>query len=110
MVIYWLPIFLAFILSIIHYFSEIVSVKAEKYHNKIISISAGIFLTLIFLEIMPELLNLSLMPAQTIFFFILLGFIIFHISEKYLYQHAKKKKAVAYSFFLVETFHIAVYG
>ena len=92
MVVYGFPIILAIILSIIHYFSEIVSEKVEKYHAQLISVSAGIVITLIFIEIIPELLRINQSLNDAVFLFMLLGFVMFHVSEKFLYQHIKTKK------------------
>ena len=87
-----IPLFLALILSILHFFSSKVSGKIEKYHSKIISLSAGILVSLLFLEILPLLLKTRTLSNSLIFTAILGGFVVFHIAEKYLYQHIKHKK------------------
>ena len=45
---------LAFILSLVHFFSSKISDKIEKHHTRIISLSAGIFIALLFLDILPQ--------------------------------------------------------
>jgi len=84
------PILLALILSIVHLYSARLSVFVERHHIKIVSLSAGILIALIFLYLLPEVV----VGASTInvYAFILLGFAIFHVAEKYLYQHIRDKK------------------
>jgi zinc transporter ZupT len=83
------PIFLALILSILHYYSSIVSRKIERYHYWILSLSSGILLAIIFLELFPEAFKLL---EEKLFLFVFLGFTSFHLLEKFLYQHIKDKK------------------
>jgi hypothetical protein len=80
----------AIILSLIHYFGHMISGFIEKHHYKVLSFSGGTLIALIFLVLLPEVIETS--ESNNIYFFMLFGFIIFHISEKYLYQHVKDKK------------------
>jgi zinc transporter ZupT len=84
------PIGLALLLSILHLFSKRISKYIEKFHIGITSFSAGIFITIIFLSLLPELIKG--VEYTNIFLFMLIGFAVFHISEKYVYQHIKDKK------------------
>jgi len=87
-----IPLLLALMLSIVHFFSSKISGKIEKYHSEIISLSAGILVSLLFLEILPLLLKTRTLSNELILTAILCGFVVFHIAEKYLYQHIKHKK------------------
>ena len=78
------------IIGIAHYFNELFSLKSEKYRNKIISFSAGISITYIFLHLLPEFIAAQI--NRFIFLSILLGFVIFHLVEKYIYQHSSEDK------------------
>ncbi|PIN85241.1 MAG: hypothetical protein COV47_03225 [Candidatus Diapherotrites archaeon CG11_big_fil_rev_8_21_14_0_20_37_9] len=86
------PFILAGILSFIHYFSEELSKHVEKYHEAIVSFSAGMFITIIIISLLPEFFDGAKFIGQNIYPFLLLGFVFFHISEKYIYQHIKNKK------------------
>lgn len=85
-------LFLALVLSLVHFFSSEIARKIKKHHSKIISLSAGIFIALLFLEILPRILETKIFTNNIIFTLILAGFVVFHIAEKYLYQHIKHKK------------------
>ncbi len=78
------------IIGIAHYFNELFSLKSEKYRNKIISFSAGISITYIFLHLLPEFI--AAQTSRFVFLSILFGFVIFHIVEKYIYQHSPEDK------------------
>lgn len=85
-------IVIAAILSIIHFFSKIFSKALERTHIETLSFSAGIFITFIFLDMFPEIIKGSEHLKENIFLLMLMGFIIFHLSEKYVYQHVKDRK------------------
>ncbi|MDP2909307.1 MAG: hypothetical protein Q8N77_05875 [Nanoarchaeota archaeon] len=82
---------IALILSIVHSFSRTISKIIEEHHINITSFSAGMFLTLIFLEFLPLTLD-GIEYGVPVFLLITIGFVAFHSSEKYLYQHIKNKK------------------
>ena len=81
---------LALILSIIHYFSHMISVFIEAYHYKVLSFSGGTLLAMIFLVLLPE--TIAIYAGEEIYLLILLGFTIFYLAEKFLYQHVRDKK------------------
>lgn len=80
----------AAILSIIHYLSHRISSFMEKHHYKLLSFNGGLFLALIFLILLPEVIAFS--DTVSVYFLMLLGFVIFHLAGKFLYQHVKNKK------------------
>ncbi len=86
-----IPLILAAILSLIHYFSEEISEKVKNFHEEIISFSAGLFITLIFIFLMPEFFSGQESIGEMAFLLMLSGFVFFHIAEKYVYQHVKNK-------------------
>ncbi|MEK6942381.1 MAG: hypothetical protein AABW85_05995 [archaeon] len=81
----------AALLSVAHLFSGKVQKQIEKFHTKIISLSAGIFTAYIFLSMLPEFFKGTQLLGATAFQLLLAGFIVFHALEKYLYQHIKNK-------------------
>jgi len=86
-----IAVVLAFILTIVHSFSKRVSIFIEKHHINVTSFSAGMFLTLIFIDFLPRLI-VGIDYGAPIFLVLTFGFVMFHLSEKYLYQHIKNKK------------------
>jgi hypothetical protein len=78
------------LLSVIHYFSHRISKVMEIHHVDVLSFSGGLLVTMIFLVLIPEVVRIS--TSSTIFLFMLMGFIFFYLTEKYLYQHIKNKR------------------
>ncbi|MBU0635792.1 hypothetical protein KKE06_02085 [Candidatus Micrarchaeota archaeon] len=83
---------LTIILSAVEFFSERISRYIERYHIKIVSLNAGIMLSFLFLLVFPELFEKATGVDNTIFFFLFLGFIAFHLTEKFVYRHTKDQK------------------
>ena len=81
---------LAFILSFLHYFSHKISSFIWKHHYKGMSLSGGTLIAIIFLILLPEISMFE--NTAPIYLMMLLGFSIFYMGEKYLYQHVKNKK------------------
>lgn len=82
---------LGFVLTLVHFFSDRFAKHIERFHSKIISFSAGIFITYIFLNLLPEFFKGTAALGTNAFALLLLGFVVFHSLEKYLYQHIKNK-------------------
>ncbi|MFH1638233.1 MAG: hypothetical protein ABIB71_07440 [Candidatus Woesearchaeota archaeon] len=85
----WGALLLAVSLSIVHFFSDIFSKLFDKFHIPIVNFSSGFFISLIFLELMPQAMRG--MEYFDVFFAIFAGFVAFHLAEKYVYQHVKNK-------------------
>lgn len=88
-----IPVLLALVLSIVHFFSRTISKIIEKHHINITSFSAGMFLTLIFLDFLPRA-AVGTEHNAPVFLALAIGFVMYHLSEKYLYQHVKNKEAL----------------
>lgn len=86
-----IPFVLAFILAAVHVFSEEYSSHVEKYHVHTISFSAGLFLGIIFLNLLPEAFKGVQFIGENVFLLMVSGFVLFHLGEKYIYQHVKNK-------------------
>jgi len=82
---------LAGILVLVHVFSEEYSKHVEKFHVHTLSFSAGLFLGIIFLNLLPEAFKGMTLLGENIFLLMLSGFVLFHLGEKYIYQHIKDK-------------------
>ncbi len=85
------PIFLAFILSVVSYYSTKYIKIVFRYYDEITSFSAGIILTLIFFEFLPLLFDGNVLGRYT-YGILFLGFILLHLSEKFVFQRVIKKK------------------
>ena len=84
------PIIYGIILGLTHYFSENVNKLYQEHREKIISFGAGISITYLVLLLIPELHANTEQQGKSIFLFLLLGFTLFHVIEKHIYQHNKK--------------------
>ena len=85
-------IILAAILSLLHFFSEAFA-KITKVKGKIfLSLSAGILITLIFIEMIPTIAIATATYTGSLFYMLLLGFAVFHLIEKHAYHHHHNKK------------------
>lgn len=82
---------LALILASVHFFSERYSDHAKRFHAQTISFSAGLFLGLIFLYLLPEFFNGLQHVGENIYLLMLAGFVSLHLGEKYIYQHIRDK-------------------
>ncbi len=83
---------LSLILASVHFFSEKYAEHVKKFHMQTISFSAGLFLGLIFLYLLPEFFNGMYHVGESIFLLMLAGFVSLHLGEKYVYQHIVNKK------------------
>ena len=87
-----IPLYAAAMLSLVSFFSERLIRYFEKYHQQILSFSAGIFISAIFLHFLPLIGAATTEVGITIYVILLLGFATFHVSEKYIYQHTFARK------------------
>ena len=61
---------------------------SKRFRSKIISFSAGIAVTYVFLQLFPEFVEKTIeFYHPAIFLTVLLGFTLFFLTEKYVYQH-----------------------
>ncbi len=86
------PLILAFILSLVYVVSYRISDSIEKYHEYILSIGSGMLLAIIFVEVLPELIEEGnkFLSSDIIALSILIGFTSYHLIEKYTYKHSKR--------------------
>ena len=88
----YIGIYLATILSILHFISGIFVKFARKYKYKLMSLSAGILLAILFLELLPNFAKEALNTTHLLFLLPLMGFVAFHSMRSYNYKHIKTKK------------------
>ncbi|MFH1591862.1 MAG: hypothetical protein ABIB47_00640 [Candidatus Woesearchaeota archaeon] len=78
------------ILALTHYLSENFHYHKNKW--RIISFGAGVMLAYLILDLFPRLYIGINFFNNFLFLFVLLGFALLHLIEKYIYQHASKEK------------------
>ncbi|MBS3749370.1 MAG: hypothetical protein KGY67_06685 [Candidatus Thermoplasmatota archaeon] len=84
-----LAIILAFILGLVQFFSEQIVNTCGKYYTHVLSFSAGISVTYLFVDLFPAFSINAVETNQFLFVTVLIGFIFIHLIEKYVYQHSK---------------------
>jgi len=95
-----------------HLLSESICRKLGKHRSLFISFTAGLSIAYLFLELFPLLFQEGKQVSEVVFLFVMLGFLLLFIFEKYVYQHSKLKLMAreisllhAFGFFF---YHLAV--
>ena len=83
-----LPIIFSLILAAVHFFNEKIQIRQEYVRIRVISFVAGISVTYVFLNLLPEVYKGFEIVDRLIFIFLLGGFTAAHVTEKYVYQHS----------------------
>jgi len=83
---------LGLLLGLIHFFSENLKPEEGLKHYRIISFAAGISIAYLFLDLLPQTYEAAVHLKQSVFVFLLLGFAIFHLAEKFIYQHSDQDR------------------
>jgi len=87
-----IAILLSFILGAVHFWNEKIFFRASEAKIKTMSFVAGASVAYVFLYLLPDLYKGVTHINQWIFIFILLGFSLVHLLEKYFYQHTEGQK------------------
>ncbi|MBT3690999.1 hypothetical protein HOG16_02020 [Candidatus Woesearchaeota archaeon] len=88
----YIGIYLALILSMFHFISGIFVKFTRKHISKLMSLAAGILISIIFIEMLPEFARQALETNYLLFILPLMGFVAFHSIRAYNYKHIKTKK------------------
>ena len=88
----FIGIYLALVLSIFHFVSEVFVKFTRKYISKLMSLAAGILLSIIFIEMLPKFAKLTLETNYVLFILPLMGFAAFHSIRAYNFKHIQTKK------------------
>ena len=83
-----LPIVFSLILGATHFWNEKIQIRQEYVRIRIISFVAGISVTYVFLNLLPEVYKGFEVYDRLIFISLLAGFSAAHLVEKYIYQHS----------------------
>jgi hypothetical protein len=79
----------AFIIGIAHYLSDSFT-NRKTYQKEIRSFAAGLSIAYLLLYLFPELYIGVVEFHRSLFLFVLLGSMVFHLIEKYIYQHERR--------------------
>lgn len=83
---------LAILIGFAHFFSGRFCKICSPFFKELISFSAGISITYIFLDLFPHFSSQVIILNEFLFFSLLIGFVTIHLIEKYVYQHLLKKQ------------------
>ncbi|MFO7677380.1 MAG: hypothetical protein R6V50_03235 [Thermoplasmatota archaeon] len=83
-----LSMLLALLLGIVQFFDEYIIQSYGRYYVSILSFSAGVSVTYVFLHLLPQFSIAVVESNQLLFLALLFGFIFIHLVEKYIYQHS----------------------
>lgn len=75
-------------LGVIHFFSGKFKPETGPKHFRVISFAAGISIAYLFLDLLPHTYDAAEHLKKWVFIFLLLGFAVLHLAEKYVYKHA----------------------
>ncbi len=87
-----LAVLFSLFLGMVHFWNEKIFFKKEAMKAKTMSFIAGASVAYVFLYLLPDLYRGVAHINRWIFIFILLGFSLIHVLEKYFYQHTEKEK------------------
>ena len=90
MIIEIIAICMAVGIGLAQYFSERFSKYCKPFYTEILSFSAGISVTYIFLHMFPHFTQRASGLSEFLFFSVFIGFVLIHLIEKHIYKHEKK--------------------
>jgi zinc transporter ZupT len=88
----YLAICYGLLLGVIHFFSESIQVSKSRARWRLISFAAGLSIAYLFLDLLPHTYHTAVDLREWVFLFLLLGFTVFHLIEKYIYQHTESDR------------------
>lgn len=81
-----------FIISLTQFFNERILKSLHRFRIHLISFAAGLSSAYLFLLLLPEVYQGSLILKQYTYLILFVGFVSIHITEKYIYKHVDKKR------------------
>ena len=85
-------ILFAILVGLTYLFGENFSSLWKKYRIKLISFSAGVSITYIFVDLFPKFAEGVVLINEALFFAVLIGFMIFYLIEKFIYLNNKSRR------------------
>ena len=102
-----IPVSLALIIGLVHFFGEEIDEYTETYSFFLVSFSAGLTVAYFFTNLIPEVMNNLSFPVQNAS--ILSGFSIFYILEELLYERGQNLGEIKKDFKEVHSLFIIIY-
>jgi len=87
-------VLLGLALAFVHYFSDSIHLAHRKRRMKILSFTAGIFLVYLFLDLLPTIHLGDTALTRFSLVFIVIGFSVLHLAEKFVYEREYKNTEV----------------
>jgi len=79
-------IIIAVIMGLTDFFGHRISGLIGGHRDSVLSFSAGLLISLLFLVLVPDVISNG--NTEILFLFMLIGFLLMHLAEKYIYRHA----------------------
>ena len=79
-------IIIAVIMGLTDFFGHRISGLIGGHRDSVLSFSAGLLISLLFLILVPDVISNG--NTEILFLFMLVGFLLMHLAEKYIYRHA----------------------
>lgn len=83
-------IIIAVIMVLTDFVGHRISGLAAGHRDSVLSFSAGLLISLLFLILVPNLISMGV--SEILFFLMLVGFLLMHLAEKYIYRHIMNKQ------------------
>lgn len=85
------------ILAIIHFFNEKINISNKLWRIRAVSFVAGVSVTYAFLELLPEAYKSFERLDRLLFIFIIMGFSMVHVIEKYFYKERHRQEELLHN-------------
>ena len=83
-------IIIAVVMGLTDFFGHKISGLIGGHRDTVLSFSAGLLISLLFLILVPDVISNG--APEFLFLFMLVGFLLMHLAEKYIYKHVMHKQ------------------
>jgi zinc transporter ZupT len=83
-------IIIAVVMGLTDFFGHKISSLIGEHRDAVLSFSAGLLISLLFLILVPDVIINGV--TELLFLFMLVGFLLMHLAEKYIYRHVTHKQ------------------
>ena len=85
-------IIIAVVMGLTDFFGHRISGLIGEHRDAVLSFSAGLLISLLFLILVPDVIINGV--TEVLFLFMLIGFLLMHLIEKYIYRHVMDKQEI----------------
>ena len=85
-------IIIAVVMGLTDFFGHRISGLIGGHRDAVLSFSAGLLISLLFLILVPDVITNGV--TEVLFLFMLIGFLLMHLVEKYVYRHVTDKQEI----------------